>query len=89
MSLLAAVLPLIIAVISVVIGLTTITALSDVITVSAVAPTLATMLGLAVGIDYTLFILARHRQNLADGLDPRKPLLGRPARLGARSCLPA
>ena len=25
------------------------------------------MLGLGVGIDYALFILARHRQNLADG----------------------
>ncbi len=71
-SVLAAVLPVIIAVLSVAIGLTTITALSDVITVSAVAPTLATMLGLAVGIDYTLFILARHRQNLEDGLEPRE-----------------
>ena len=71
-SVLAAVLPLIIAVLSVVLGLTAITALSDAITVSAVAPTLATMLGLAVGIDYTLFILARHRQNLAEGLEPRE-----------------
>ena len=71
-SVLAALLPVIIAVLSVAIGLTTITALSDVITVSAVAPTLATMLGLAVGIDYTLFILARHRQNLEDGLEPRE-----------------
>jgi uncharacterized membrane protein YdfJ with MMPL/SSD domain len=71
-SLLASMLPLVIAVFSVALGLTSITALSDVITVSAVAPTLATMLGLAVGIDYTLFILARHRQNLADGLDPEE-----------------
>jgi RND superfamily putative drug exporter len=29
------------------------------------------MLGLAVGIDYALFILSRHRQNMADGLSPR------------------
>ncbi len=28
----------------------------------------ATMLGLGVGIDYALFILARHRQNLAEGM---------------------
>ena len=27
------------------------------------------MLGLAVGIDYSLFITSRHRQNLLDGLD--------------------
>ena len=71
-SLLASVLPLVIAVFSVALGLTTITALSDVVTVSAVAPTLATMLGLAVGIDYTLFILARHRQNLVEGLEPEE-----------------
>ena len=30
------------------------------------------MLGLAVGIDYALFILSRHRQNLDDGLEPRE-----------------
>ena len=30
------------------------------------------MLGLAVGIDYALFILARHKQNLADGMDVRE-----------------
>jgi uncharacterized membrane protein YdfJ with MMPL/SSD domain len=30
------------------------------------------MLGLAVGIDYALFILSRHRQNLKDGMEPRE-----------------
>src|SRR3546814_6025240 len=30
---------------------------------------LAMMLGLAVGIDYALFIVTRHRQNLAEGYD--------------------
>ena len=30
------------------------------------------MLGLAVGIDYALFILSRHRQNLDDGMEPRE-----------------
>ena len=39
------------------------------ITVSSTAPTLAEMLGLAVGIDYALFILSRHRAQLAEGLD--------------------
>ena len=42
---------------------------SNVITVSSTAPTLAEMLGLAVGIDYALFILSRHRAQLAEGLD--------------------
>ena len=47
-------------------------ALSGVIELSETAPILATMLGLAVGIDYALFILARHRQNLATGMELRE-----------------
>jgi uncharacterized membrane protein YdfJ with MMPL/SSD domain len=70
-SLLAAGLPLITALIGVLLGTGGITALSGAIEVSETAPILATMLGLAVGIDYALFILSRHRQNLDDGLEPR------------------
>jgi putative drug exporter of the RND superfamily len=71
-SLLAAALPLVTAFLGVVIGMVGITALTGVVTVSTTAPILATMLGLAVGIDYALFILSRHRQNLADGLAPHE-----------------
>jgi RND superfamily putative drug exporter len=39
------------------------------VTVGQVAPILGTMIGLGVGIDYSLFIVSRHRQNLAAGLD--------------------
>jgi putative drug exporter of the RND superfamily len=42
------------------------------ITVSSSAPLLAVMLGLAVGIDYSLFILSRHRNQLAQGEDPEE-----------------
>ncbi|WP_173924352.1 MMPL family transporter [Agromyces sp. Marseille-P2726] len=38
--------------------------------VSSTAPMLAVMIGLAVGIDYALFILSRHRTQLARGQDP-------------------
>jgi len=71
-SLLAAGMPLITAILGVAIGIAGLTALTGVIEMSDVAPTLATMLGLAVGIDYALFILSRHRQNIADGLDVRE-----------------
>jgi RND superfamily putative drug exporter len=71
-SMLAAGLPLLTALIGVAIGVTGVAALSSVVEVSAVAPTLATMLGLAVGIDYALFILTRHRQHLAEGMTPRE-----------------
>ena len=41
-------------------------------------PTLATMIGLGVGIDYALFLITRHRQSLIDGADPGER--GRPRR---------
>ena len=45
---------------------------SNVFTLSSSAPTLALMIGLAVGIDYALFILSRHRTQLAAGMDPEE-----------------
>ncbi|MDX3006790.1 MMPL family transporter [Kribbella solani] len=50
-------------------GLLIVTAFTD---VSSTAPILALMLGLAVGIDYALFISSRHRSQLADGMDPEE-----------------
>ena len=38
-------------------------------TIGQVAPVLGTMIALGVGIDYSLFIVSRHRQNLAAGMD--------------------
>ena len=38
--------------------------------VTSTAPFLALMIGLAVGIDYALFVLSRHRDLLAEGLPP-------------------
>jgi RND superfamily putative drug exporter len=42
--------------------------LGHVTNVPTVAPTLATMIGLGVGIDYALFIVTRHFRGLGDGL---------------------
>jgi RND superfamily putative drug exporter len=69
-SVLIAGLPLVTALIGVALGLSGIYALTSVMELNSTAPTLATMLGLAVGIDYALFIVSRHRQQLADGLSP-------------------
>ena len=71
-SLVAAGLPLLTAMIGVAISVGTVTALTGALELTETATTLATMLGLAVGIDYALFILARHRQNIGDGLEPRE-----------------
>ena len=71
-SLVAAGLPLLTALIGVAIAVGGVTALTGAFELTETAPTLATMLGLAVGIDYALFILSRHRQNLAGGLAIRE-----------------
>ena len=63
-------LPIVTAIASVVCGLSLIYILSNLTTVSTVAPTLGTMIGLGVGIDYSLFIVTRYRELLAAGVDP-------------------
>ena len=71
-SLLAAGMPLISAFIGVGIVIGGITAISAFTSVSSTAPLLALMIGLAVGIDYSLFILSRHRNQLATGEEPEE-----------------
>ncbi|WP_341924001.1 MMPL family transporter [Nocardioides psychrotolerans] len=67
-SLLAAGLPLITALFGVGAGMAGVTALSSVVDLTSTAPTLGLMIGLAVGIDYALFIAIRHQENLAQGM---------------------
>ncbi|MDE2745257.1 MAG: MMPL family transporter [Chloroflexota bacterium] len=40
--------------------------------ISTIAPTFGAMLGIGVGIDYALFVIARYREQLAAGVDPRE-----------------
>ncbi|WP_324649922.1 MMPL family transporter [Georgenia sp. H159] len=70
-SLLAAGLPLLTALVGVGIGVGGSLALSGVVEMTSVTPALALMLGMAVGIDYSLFILNRHRMQLAEGMGVR------------------
>ena len=71
-SLVAAGMPLLSAIIGVAIVVGGISAISAFTTVSSSAPLLAVMIGLAVGIDYSLFILSRHRNQLAAGVEPEE-----------------
>ncbi|QES48659.1 hypothetical protein DEJ50_13315 [Streptomyces venezuelae] len=66
-SLIAAGLPLLTALIGVGIGISSITALANVLDLGTTTGTLAMMIGLAVGIDYALFIVSRYRAELAEG----------------------
>ena len=67
-SVLAMGLPIITALIGLGIGVSGIGLMSAVVDLSSTAPTLAIMIGLAVGIDYALFVVTRHRQNLGHGV---------------------
>jgi RND superfamily putative drug exporter len=67
-SLLAMLVPLVTAVLSLFTALATIGLLSNTMTIPDFAPTLGILIGLGVGIDYALFILTRHRTGLKAGL---------------------
>lgn len=67
-TLVAAGLPLLMAILGVGAGVGGTLALSSVIEMASITPALALMLGLAVGIDYSLFIVHRHRRQLLDGM---------------------
>ncbi|MET4099496.1 RND superfamily putative drug exporter [Agrococcus sp. UYP10] len=67
-SFLAAGLPLLTALIGVGITMGGVLGASALVTVSNSAPLMALMIGLAVGIDYALFILSKHRTQLARGM---------------------
>ncbi|MEU3721765.1 MMPL family transporter [Streptomyces sp. NPDC031705] len=77
-SLVAAGLPLLTALIGVGIGVSSITALANVLDLGSTTSTLAMMIGLAVGIDYALFIVSRYRVELAEGRE-RDEAAGRAA----------
>ncbi|MEZ3179952.1 MMPL family transporter [Streptomyces pimonensis] len=75
-SLLAAGLPLLTAVIGVGIGVSGITALAGMLDLGSTTSVLASMIGLAVGIDYALFVVSRYRAELAEGRE-REEAAGR------------
>ncbi|WP_328302953.1 MMPL family transporter [Streptomyces sp. NBC_00435] len=69
-SIAAALLPLATALVGVGVGLGVVGIVAGAVTFATAAPTLATMIGLGVGIDYALFLTTRFRQDLIDGHDP-------------------
>ena len=67
-TIVAAGLPIILALISLGLGLSLLTLAAALTHFNTITPILATMIGLGVGIDYSLFIVTRFRQALHDGL---------------------
>ncbi|MGI5160216.1 MMPL family transporter [Microbispora sp. CA-102843] len=71
-TLVAALVPIFTALISIGVGLGLIGLLGHIVDVPSTASILATMIGLGVGIDYALFLLSRHRTLLAEGVPVRE-----------------
>ncbi|TDC58193.1 MMPL family transporter [Actinomadura sp. KC345] len=69
-SLVAAGLPLLTAAAGIAIGVSAVTAAGAFVELNSDTPALALMLGLAVAIDYALFIISRYRQEVAGGREP-------------------
>jgi RND superfamily putative drug exporter len=69
-SLWATLLPLFTAVLALGCGLTATGLLAHVIDIATFSPTLATLIGLGVGIDYSLFVVTRHRNAIIAGRTP-------------------
>ena len=70
----AMVLPIASAVIGLACALSIMRLLENVVQMPSVAATLATMIGLGVGIDYALFIVTRHKLQLAEGMELRESI---------------
>lgn len=67
-SLVASFLPIVTAVVGIIIGVFGVTLMTAFTDVNSITPVLAVMFGLAVGIDYALFILSRYRAERARGM---------------------
>ena len=68
-TVLAALVPIALTLVAVAAGLGGITLLASAMEVSSAAPTIGAMIGLGVGIDYALFVMARYREHRAAGQD--------------------
>ncbi len=73
-TIVAAGLPILMALVGVAVGALGVLSFSGVVEMISVTPILGLMLGLAVGIDYSLFILNRHRQNLRAGVELKESI---------------
>ncbi|MFD5199098.1 MMPL family transporter [Streptomyces sp. NPDC058375] len=67
-----AIIPVATALVGVAIGVLSLLAMTSVITMDSTSIILAVMLGLAVGIDYALFIVSRHQTQVREGMDPEE-----------------
>ena len=82
-SLVAMGLPILVAVFALSAALSIIGLLGHLYGIPSIAPTIATMIGLGVGIDYALFLVTRHKDQLASGMAVRDSIANAVATSGS------
>ena len=82
----AAFIPIVLAIVALATAFLLLFILAGLTDINTVTPILVSMIGLGVGIDYSLFIVTRFRQLLHEGLSPRMPSPRRVRRPAARCC---
>lgn len=82
-SLVAMGLPILVAVFALSAALSIIGLLGHLYGIPSIAPTIATMIGLGVGIDYALFLVTRHKDQLASGMSVRESIANAVATSGS------
>jgi putative drug exporter of the RND superfamily len=85
-SVIVGILPLVTAIAGVAVTNLALVALTAAVSESSTTSVLATMIGLAVGVDYSLFVLNRHREQLVEGVDVRESIGRAVATSGASVC---
>ena len=69
-SLLATVIPLLAAILSVGAGIEIVGLLSHALPINSITPSICALIGIGVAVDYALFVVTRYRAGLRAGLDP-------------------
>jgi RND superfamily putative drug exporter len=88
-SLVAMGMPIATAVLGLATALGLIGLLGHLLSIPTVGPTLATMIGLGVGIDYALFLVTKHHDQMARGVERHESIARAVATSGGPSCSPA
>ena len=87
-SLIAALLPLAVGLFAIIGTMAILRGLASFTDVSIYALNMTTAMGLALAIDYSLFMVSRYREETANGAPPTRPCVAPCRRRAARCCSP-